>query len=532
MLFTVLLTSLLLAASGQRVVRFVALGDDSGSTNLNLLYSYDGLRWLTALTPFTIQTNSASYSLELKRWIVGGAGAHSLAWSDDGINWVGLGTTIFSNEAKGSHFATGLWVATGRGAVNTLARSTDGKTWIGLGNSIFTTRANDVVYSTALSRWVAVGEGTNSIATSNDGNSWTGLGLDIYTPIGTKPLSINYSPTLDQLIITGLHNIHTQQYSSDGISWTGTNSLFGNQVWDAEYGQSKWVVTGPPNPNPTPFAISTNGINWVIQPNVSLINGGRGLAYNEDLDLWVANGFGQTTSLLYSEDGVNWKNGQARFSITGYDVATGGYTPEPSPLPEQVVDLVVNASIVEVGNQSTVNGQLEVTGDLVIGGCLTMTNSSTINVTDSIKSNGTLVVDVNATIQCNQLRIVAGSQLVINVPTNINSNKLTVVVANYSRVTGVYQVELNSNQCDQVSDVNYGSNGLAVTIDVRACAGSDSSSTAMIIGLAVGISCLGVAIAITIAIVISKARDRRDAQARAQLKEDNVVDLRRNAALM
>ena len=92
------------------------------------------------------------------RWVAGGSGANSLAYSADGASWIGIGTSIFT-DCFGVFYADGKWVAVGSGP-NSIAYSADGETWVGLGNSIFSSDGLAVHYGG--SKWVAVGMGTNS----------------------------------------------------------------------------------------------------------------------------------------------------------------------------------------------------------------------------------------------------------------------------------------------------------------------------------------------------------------------------------
>ena len=75
------------------------------------------------------------------------------------------------------------FVGTGNGTYS-IAYSYDGVRWIPVLNSksIFSGQGNGIAYSTILSRWVAVGEGTtNSIAYSLDGITWFGGGTSIFS---------------------------------------------------------------------------------------------------------------------------------------------------------------------------------------------------------------------------------------------------------------------------------------------------------------------------------------------------------------
>jgi len=87
-----------------------------------------------------------------------------------------LGTAIFSDGAYGVAWNGTRFVVGGRGT-NSLAYSTDGITWTGLGTGIFSTTGYSIAWNGT--RFVATGAGTNTIAYSDDGITWTGLGTSI-----------------------------------------------------------------------------------------------------------------------------------------------------------------------------------------------------------------------------------------------------------------------------------------------------------------------------------------------------------------
>lgn len=542
----------------QPMVRFVATGDDSANLNKNLAYSFDGRTWTGIAGIFNLQGNNVAYGLQQRRWVASGSGTNTLAWSNNGIQWTGIGLTPFSTEARGIFYSKeqNLWVAMGQGT-NTIASSSDGKAWTGRGSSIFTTRGQDVAYAPILNRWVAVGEGTNTIAHSTNGITWTGLGLLIFTiPVSTKPLGLSYSPSTllsptGQFQIVGLGNIHTQAYSFDGLSWTGTGSLFSNTIQDAAYGQNKWVVTGPPTPNPTPFANSTTGTSWVVGPQmINLLDGGRGLTYSSDLDLWAATGFGTTTTLISSDNANVWiggDSGSRMFSITGYGISAGGFS---DPLPPVVTNLIANSSIVEFGNSSSVINLLDVQGDLNVVGQLNLSSTAFVQVNTSFVTPGTLSVNLGAGIQCDRLKIPDGGVLELIIPSSLTVGTVAnVEIVKYSQVVGVYTLQMKTDVFDSTKCISgqaiYGSTTLSVLLSVQSCVNDQlngqppttgpggggttrsADNTGMIIGIVIGVFVVGVAVAVVIMIVTKKGIAAKTAQKNAELKQQSMADLKR-----
>jgi hypothetical protein len=71
-------------------------------------------------------------------------------------------------------------MSVGSSGSNTIAVGSTGK-----GVGIFSTQGNRVKYSSDMSVWVLVGQGTNTIAYSlNNGATFTGLGISIFTTAG------------------------------------------------------------------------------------------------------------------------------------------------------------------------------------------------------------------------------------------------------------------------------------------------------------------------------------------------------------
>jgi len=246
-------------------VNFVAVGDNAGGPSI--AYSVNGISWTSVTnTIFSVQGNDVAYSPTQDKWIAVGKGTNTMAYSFDGKNWIGMGTSTFVTEGRGIFYSVNqsLWIATGTTA-NNMAKSIDGFTWTPI-TSPFDTICNDVVYANTVGRWVAVGGNSHTIAVSTDSVTWIGLGLTFFSLPGDKGTSIEFSPSLNQFVVTGTTSGNTQGYSSDGLTWTGTPALFSNSIAGVAFGQDKWIVAGPATPLPTPFANSTNGTNWIIGP--------------------------------------------------------------------------------------------------------------------------------------------------------------------------------------------------------------------------------------------------------------------------
>ena len=293
------------ATTGNSLISFIACGYGGN----NMAYSFDGINYTgvssNSAFGYNISCNKVAYNGS-NRWVaVGGSSAmNSIGYSSDGITWTGVtGTSVFSTAGYSVAYGGGKWVAVGQGT-NTIAYSTDGISWTGIGTSIFSSGGLGVAYSSALSRWVAVGNGSsNSIAYSTDGISWTGIGKSIYS---TEAIGVAYSSALSRWVAVGNGAANSIAYSTDGITWTGIGkSIFASAGNGVAYSSvlSRWVAAGSGTNH---IAYSSDGISWTGLGTLSAITGSpQGISYNSLLGMWVIAATG-TNAILYSTDGINW----------------------------------------------------------------------------------------------------------------------------------------------------------------------------------------------------------------------------------
>jgi hypothetical protein len=144
------------------------------SSNIGVAISSDNFNTISIVTS-TI-TTSYGYTVNniyKPKYIVAGQGVTSMQGSIDGTNWYSL-PSPFTVAAKNIAWSSSLsiWVAVGEGT-HTIAWSDNGINWTGLGTTYFSTRGNKVKYDLTSSKFYAVGEGTNRLISSTDGKSWT-----------------------------------------------------------------------------------------------------------------------------------------------------------------------------------------------------------------------------------------------------------------------------------------------------------------------------------------------------------------------
>lgn len=296
---------------------WVAVGDDSGSSLRNVLWSSDGIKW-----------NEST-----------------------GSSFLGIGHTVaygMSSDNKP------LWVAGGQGDSGTshgnIMTSRDGKDWVL--SSADGPSLDPNVYSIAYGHssasdplWVALGDSTDSksLMWSDNGHDWnysggiqvslTNLGGAVAygTSNGTDPLWLAGSDTLVQ--------------SSDGKSWSAvTDNIPAMDINTIVYGTTNgtdniWVAGGHvTNGTNEHYAIqwSTTGTCWIISTGegFNLTDGKiRSISYkklSKNKVLWIATGNSgglvNDDQLLYSTDGKNWLSyNKVLFGIPDGEGTEGGY---------------------------------------------------------------------------------------------------------------------------------------------------------------------------------------------------------------
>ena len=279
-----------------------------GGTNFasTMIYSFDGINWSLGTNIFTALGYTVAWTKN--KWVAGGNGTNSLAYSYNGITWVGSGTGTFSSQGMSLAYSNALPnvyiqhpTIIGGESINTLAYSPDGIQIRGLGNTIFSTRCYGISWNGIM--WVAVGQGTNTLAYSYDGIQWDGLGLNIFT---TNGYAVTWNGSL--WVATGQGTTYSIAYSRNGIQWTGvTNSktIFTLSGYGISWNGLYWVCGGEGGNS---IATSSNGTTWAgVTGSSSFFTGGTGVATNGSL--WVMVGYNGGTSSVYYTTNVTGTSG-------------------------------------------------------------------------------------------------------------------------------------------------------------------------------------------------------------------------------
>ena len=200
------------------------------------------------------------------RWVAGGSGTNSLAYSyDDGLTWTGLGTSTNFFTGYGNNIAWNgsMWVAVGFDPSVQIKYSFDSINWSNSVSGNFTSAAYDVATNGSI--FVAVGydsTGVNTIKYSRDGSNW------LNSPTG----------------FTSFGN---------GVAWNG-------RMWVAVGQDTFGTATGR-------ILSSYDALTWT--PSISVPTGSPAQKIAWNGSLWVATSTDTATranQMMYSSDGRTW----------------------------------------------------------------------------------------------------------------------------------------------------------------------------------------------------------------------------------
>lgn len=356
-------------------------GEDPNPSNRKLKYSSDGTTWNsdTGVVDFAFGANGVIYDSNAKKWFaVGGTDTSTgtIVYSTDPTQgWTTINTGGFtSNIGTGITKGSNIYVATGvsHQRTGTIQNSTDGSNWFNSVSGGFSTLGvyqGNAVATNGSNQWIAVGKAarsTGSILNSSDGLNWssavsggfpvispaiwvaTGVGVDPTSTIKYSLDGLNWSNAVSGGFYSGDGNsigsgvafggsniwvavgLSTTpegsiQYSGNGSNWSnaisgGFGDYFGfTYGLGVAFGNNKWVAVG----QSTSILYSSDGKNWNNDVTGAFPSLGRGVAYSQGQNLWVAGGDDSNANgtLRYSGNGINWSNADSG----GFDTGTDAY---------------------------------------------------------------------------------------------------------------------------------------------------------------------------------------------------------------
>lgn len=184
----------------------------------------------------------------------------------------------------------------------------------------------DVCWSVFLNKYFAVGvTGTNRVMSSPDGLVWTGIAS------ANESAQWNGIISVEELgLLVACSNAFARIMTSpDGTTWTQRTTPSGNAYRDLVWGPEKGLIVCVCSTATIVSAIMTSpdGINWTNRatPNLAQL---RGVTYSKKRGRYVAvsdSAASPEFNVLYSDDGITWKNplsGQVPVGATGWTSVT------------------------------------------------------------------------------------------------------------------------------------------------------------------------------------------------------------------
>jgi len=274
--------------------------------------------------------------------------SNTMYYSVDGSNWTEAIGTKLETRGNAVAYGNGRWVAAGGdsngiGLSNVVAvTSTDGQTWgsidlFDIYQYFGTLPAMNTVYY-ANNKWFLGTEYDYSIMEtilySSDGVTWRMPQSRVAQDLGTYGFAYGTTPTFTEGVFyaVGFASIMSGSLirSLDGIEWeyenpSGFFDNYINEVYGILFASNTWFVVGLYSAGrATSILYSEDAVQW---SNCSFDTAdfytAYAIAYNGS-NLWVAGGtsggMGAGNTLKYSGDGITWSNASGDFSFHAYSV--------------------------------------------------------------------------------------------------------------------------------------------------------------------------------------------------------------------
>jgi hypothetical protein len=329
---------------------WVAGANSTGTPNVSLLYSYNGIDWVSVISSATLATsvNSIAYGINtttgLGLWVASvnpmpiASPTYTLIQSTNGRTWTSVANTrtnIFDSLGGSTSvsYLNGVWYATGSSTSFTLGKSSvaysyDGTSWLGM-----------LPYS----NMYGLGAGSNSlqtydismsgVATVNDivfpssltpirDTAWTASTGSTYIQHPTIIIGKEITRTLTRNVTAlstdggrswGTYNTRTQLSIPNSSITTFGNFIFNGVCNDAHWNGRLWVAVGYDTVTKTSVATSVDGINWtqIAISNIPISGVINSVMWNGTN--WIIGGDGtatnniqSTVSMATSLDGEKW----------------------------------------------------------------------------------------------------------------------------------------------------------------------------------------------------------------------------------
>lgn len=337
----------------------IASSSFNGISGNTIVYSNDnGVTWTPSPNCNNIFNNSCnSIAYNGSRWIAGGQGLNTLAYSDDGINWIksNNGNSLF-DYVNTVVWGNGMWIAGGYGPTK-MAYSYNGIDWISsssgnnlffggcskitFGNSMFVacakigfynlttilgysrdginwtqanpsnlTSINDIGYSKSLNQWLAVGEYVDPensnlndltiVKTVDPQVQYYKVKFQNPSPgSGLALVTVGYNPSTWNVVSISLKNLFLPSPDFIPVQINAGNLSTEIELENAGYRVVIYLYSGQFNPNDAIGTVRSLDIKYWYPGNTSVFQPG---ARNYTRINLTAN----TGAVNYSYDGISW----------------------------------------------------------------------------------------------------------------------------------------------------------------------------------------------------------------------------------
>jgi alpha-tubulin suppressor-like RCC1 family protein len=279
---------------------FIAMSNSNNPSSY--MYSNNGKNWIIGYTKINQPFISISWSSSLEKFVAVSTNTNNenIIVSNSNINDINMYSLLTNNNSKTINLSN---ILKNINYNNKSLLKFGFKTWNDSTGTTINNNWNHVIWANSISRFVITGgndnNGTKSLFSSN-GISWTSSNS---LPIAFIGRCLAFSSELNILISVGNNNIY---YSTNsGTSWTSGLSTLVNWTsvcWSPDL--FMFVAVGNSGIN-NRVSYSYNGTNW-FNLTINNNNNWNSICWSSELQLFIAIANSGTQRIMVSNNGINW----------------------------------------------------------------------------------------------------------------------------------------------------------------------------------------------------------------------------------